>query len=370
MHYLYYCNSAYQILTALNLHWHRKYASFENIENYDADMIILNSFNEAEGISQVIRNSSLFERVLLVDKSYNSGRFHALNTVIDFLRPDLYLKKHYGIDKKDVLNRYTCISVPKYSTITAAIWRLNRKAALHILEDGAGAYFGSIRLTPDSRLYKKFYRTFNSNKDFYDYQKLYLNNAELYTGKETDRIETIPKYNEEFLKEVRKMFADYMDIDDLKDRNIYYFAQFLNNKDINIFIDGLLEDMNRYQKQIVYIPHPRHKDDKIYPFAYANQKQIWELRQSNIDDLDRKLLISIHSTACFTPKILFDKEPYVLLFYDLCDDVVTTRNERFDKFVELFKKSYRDPDKIMIPSTVDEFKKCIDTYIKENGLKI
>ena len=36
MRYLYYCNSAYQLLTIMNLHWHRKNAGFENI---NADVI-------------------------------------------------------------------------------------------------------------------------------------------------------------------------------------------------------------------------------------------------------------------------------------------------------------------------------------------
>ena len=52
MRYLYYCNSAYQILTVINLHWHRKHAGFENIDHYEGDLIILNSFEEAEDIAK------------------------------------------------------------------------------------------------------------------------------------------------------------------------------------------------------------------------------------------------------------------------------------------------------------------------------
>lgn len=367
MRYLYYCNSAYQILMILNLHWHRKYAGFENLKDYDADLIILNSFSEAGEIARIIEEKGIFNQVLLIDKAYNSGRFHALNTLFDLVSPAHYLKDKYNISKKDVYNVYTAISVPKYSTVTAAIWRLNKKAALHILEDGVGTYFGSMRLIPDSTLYKRFYKSLNYGRTFNDYERIYLNDASLFTGIKKEKTVSIPKYDQTCLEEVRTMFSDFMDCHDVEDKSIYYFAQFLNNIDINIFIDELLEYLESYREQILYIPHPRHKDEKTYNLDYANKKQIWELKQLNVSDLEKKMLISIHSTACFTPKILFDKEPYVLLFYKLCDDKVTTRNERFDQFIEAFRKNYRNPDKIMIPETLDEFKKSVETFVKENG---
>ena len=370
MHYLYYCNSAYQILTVLNLHWHRKYANFENIENYNADIIVLNSFSQAKDIVEILKDSKLFDNVWLVNKTYSNGKFHRLNTLVDFLRPDIYLKRSFNIEKKSVYDRYSVICVPKYSNITAAIWRLNKDAELVLYEDGVSGYNGSMRLRSDSRLYRKFYKRFNYNRDFVDYEKMYVNDARLFAGKDGCLAVDIPTFDKGFLEDVKKMFADYTSVDDLDDKNIYYFAQFLNNKEINIFIDDLLDNMSRYEDQVVYIPHPRHKDEKTYSFAYAKEKQVWELRVLNIDDIDRKLLISIHSTACVTPKILFDREPYILFFYDLCEDVVTARNEKFDIFMEKFIETYRDRDKIMIPKTVEEFFDCIDSYLSKEGINI
>ena len=63
MRYLYYCNSAYQILTVINLHWHRKYADFENIDHYEGDLIILNSFEEAEEIANLIKSKDIFKNL-------------------------------------------------------------------------------------------------------------------------------------------------------------------------------------------------------------------------------------------------------------------------------------------------------------------
>lgn len=369
MRYLYYCNSAYQILTVINLHWHRKYANFENLENYDADLIILNSFEEAKEIFELIKEKNIFNNVLLIRKAYNSGKFHAIQTLTDLISPSKYLSSKYGIRRKDVCNVYSAVCAPKYSTVTAAIWRLNKKAELHILEDGAGTYFGSMRLDPDSALYRKYYQTLNYGRSFHDYSAIYLNDAELFTGAQKDKAVSIPAFDESCLKDMRELFESYIDCSDTERKNILYFAQFLNNKEINVFIDELLDFLQNFKENVLYIPHPRHKDEKEYALDYANKKQIWELKQLKIDDLEEKLLISIHSTACFTPKILFNKEPYVLLFYKLCDDKVTTRNERFDRFVELFRERYQNKAKIMIPETVDEFKMMIESFIKKDVIK-
>ena len=366
MRYLYYCNSAYQILTVINLHWHRKHAGFENIDHYEGDLIILNSFEEAEEIANLIKSKNIFQKVLLIDKAFNSGRLHAIKTLFDLLDPAYYLKDKYKLNKKDIQNKYAAICVPKYSTVTAAIWRLNKKAELHILEDGTGTYFGSMRLTPDSTLYRKYYKFLNHGRSFYEYSAIYLNDAELFTGKEKNRTVDIPTYDASCLKMLKDLFVEYENCDDVLNKDIYYFAQFLNNKDINVFIDSLLEYLEGFKNHVVYIPHPRHKDEKTYKLDYSNKKQIWELKQLSIDDLEEKLLISIHSTACFTPKILFDKEPYVLLFYKLCDDKVTSRNSRFDEFVEQFIQRYRDKEKIMIPETVEEFKECIERFVEKS----
>ena len=363
MRYLYYCNSAYQILTILNLHWHRKYASFENIDDYDGDLIIMNSFDDAKPIYEILKEKKYFRKVFLVNKAFNSGRFHSLHTLVDLLVPSEYLSDKYGLKRKEIYKNYDVITAPKYSALILAVWRLNAKAKLHLYEDGTGTYFGALDLTPDSGLYKKFFKVLNHQRSFADYEHIYFNDASLFTGDHTERAVSIPRFDHAFLEKLKEDFADYLNGEDCKGKDILYFAQYLNNKDINIFIDGLLEDLERYKEHVLYIPHPRHKDARTYGFDYANKKQIWELKQLDIDDLEDKMLMSIHSTACFTPKILFDKEPYLLLFYKLCDDKVTYRNERFDIFVERFVKTYRDPEKILIPESIEELKSFVDAFV-------
>ena len=363
MNYLYYCNSAYQILTVMNLHWHRKYAGFEHIDNYGGDLLIQNSFADAPEMKRILEEHGFFRHVYLVDKAFNAGKFHALATLADLLIPSYYLSSKYGL-KKNEMNDYAVITAPKYSTLISAIWRLNPKAKLHLFEDGTAAYFGALDLLPESRLYKKYYQTLNYGRSFADFEYIYLNDASLFTGTQKEKARSIPKFDETLLNKIREAFSGYLNGEDTRDKDIFYIAQYLNNKEINIFIDGLLSDLEEYKDHILYIPHPRHQDEKTYNFAYANKKQIWELKQLDIEDLSGKMLIAIHSTACFTPKILYDKEPYLLLFYKLCEDKVTYRDERFDEFVERFIKTYRDPSKILIPESKDELLGCVKEFVE------
>ena len=113
--------------------------------------------------------------------------------------------------------------------------------------------------------------------------------------------------------------------------------------------------------------HPRKHLDNKYGYAETDGKQIWELQMLKMDDIDERLFISVHSTASYSAKMLYDKEPYLILFYRLGERWVSQVNDDFEEFLEKFKNSYRDPEKVMIPETLEEFKECVKTYYKKTG---
>ena len=85
-------------------------------------------------------------------------------------------------------------------------------------------------------------------------------------------------------------------------------------------------------------------------------------------DLDRSCLISVLSTAVISPKMLFDKEPMVLL---LCNIDMKASNVD-DRFVHIYKdvqSMYRNPERFMIPESLEELEDClrkIADYIKKD----
>ncbi len=70
-----------------------------------------------------------------------------------------------------------------------------------------------------------------------------------------------------------------------------------------------------------------------------------------------KVLISIFSTACFSPKYILDEEPYIIFLYKIMKfDTYIEFNAQFLHGVESLKRCYQQPDRVMIPETVDELK--------------
>jgi hypothetical protein len=125
----------------------------------------------------------------------------------------------------------------------------------------------------------------------------------------------------------------------------------------------VIEELVPYKEDVVFCQHPRNPMKNVHGFKESDNRQIWEFRLLNMEDLDKKLFISIHSTACFSAKMLYDKEPFVILFYKLGDDEVTHVTDEFEEVIRRFRNSYRDPDKVMIPETKEEFADALRRYM-------
>ena len=85
-----------------------------------------------------------------------------------------------------------------------------------------------------------------------------------------------------------------------------------------------------------------------------------ELKCDN-DINDDKVLIAFCSTAQITPKMLYDKEPYLVFLYRLfdCDWI-----EDYDRLVEQVRNSYRNKKKVFLPSTLDELVNTLNNLLE------
>lgn len=361
MYYLYYCNSTYQLLNILNLHWHRN-NGFESIDDYRADLIIQNSFDGADKIVEIIRKENIFENTVLIDKTYNNGALHKIQTLLDIFSPSLYMKTKHGIRRSEIANHYDVLCAPKYTILVDQIWRLNKRAQLHLIEDGIGSYHLNLPFEPKSSMYRKV-RNFLKCNRFEDYKYLYLVNRNMFLGKNEDRVVELPKFNKEYLNYVRTLFVPFYT--GYEEKDIYWLSQFLNNEKFNKMVAEILEYLAEYKEDVLFCQHPRTPMPNIHGFAQTDGRQIWELQVLSMNNISKKLFVSIHSTACFSAKMLFDEEPYIIMFYKMGDKVVTHATDNFELAVNRFISSYKNPEKVMLPESMDELKNCIKKYVKE-----
>ena len=355
MKYLYYCNSAYQLLNILNLHHQRKDLGFENIENYEADLIILNAFQAAKKISEIIKQQNIFSKVILLEKAEDvSGRLHTIKSFCNIAFPSYYLKSKFNLDKKDL--KYDVLTVPKFSKVLGAIFQLNKNARLQLFDEGIATYwFAYDLIVPRSKSYKMLYKPFNYGRDFLDFDVVYVTYPEFFTGDCPEKVKRFPVFDLEYIEEIKELFSEFKGDEKEYDKKMLWFSQ-------SMFDDEeVLKVLREYRDDILFCPHPRYptSDDA---FDISDPNQIWEIKSMNLPDINNKCLISIHSTALISPKLLFDYEPYVIFTFKMINfDYYWD----FDGTVTPFAKLYSDPKKVMFPETLEELKECIEFVLKQ-----
>ncbi|SFC52500.1 hypothetical protein SAMN05443252_104102 [Bacillus sp. OV322] len=143
-----------------------------------------------------------------------------------------------------------------------------------------------------------------------------------------------------------------------------------------IFFDQAFQfnsSMNRGKQLLQFIITKTESDKvtvKLHPrtvkSTYENLCKVtnlpipFELFELN-NEVEEKVLISISSTACLNPKIVYDEEPYVILLFKLLDNSIQQPlNSTFYDIVFKVKNSYRDINKFFIPETIEELENILN----------
>lgn len=124
------------------------------------------------------------------------------------------------------------------------------------------------------------------------------------------------------------------------------------------------------ESEISFKAHPRtEKKQNSVNMIYGTNP--WECIVNDMADIDERVLVTMASTAVITPKILCNKEPYVIVlihfmkeFYETIENG-TVMYERSIRMFEYVKSIYKK-DKFYVPKTMEEYR-CILKNIKENA---
>lgn len=73
-------------------------------------------------------------------------------------------------------------------------------------------------------------------------------------------------------------------------------------------------------------------------------------------DFSNKILVTRLSSAVFHPKLIFGQEPIIILTYKLFQIYKEIGNNLLDKLILRIKNIYSNPEKIMVPTSILEFK--------------
>lgn len=121
-----------------------------------------------------------------------------------------------------------------------------------------------------------------------------------------------------------------------------------------------------FHNEFIVKMHPKQTKDEYDSDSYSVYENLeipWELHCLN-DNMENKVLVSIISTACFTPYILFRQEPIVILLYKFIQCETWHIGKAMDEFIDRLRKCYRNPNRIIIPKDYNEFVNIINKLRK------
>lgn len=340
---LFICDTPYQVLQSVQI------ARVTN--SASCDIYVYDQFTNAVKISENLRNTGIFKQVILFQKykSY-SGLIQKLTTIYRICFPEHTIKKHSKA--KLHLHPYQTIYLSYFTPFSDSVKLLNRNAEVIQYEDGIGSYrTKDLEAFSRTKLFDYINTFFLNNRLSYNTNILYLNRPEKYKYANHKQLRKIPQGDTDALRDI----FDYQSNDLYDCRHYIYLTQPLSettagevSQEIEASILSLIKD-----DSLIRV-HPR-QDKKQYSEYYTDTvDNLWEL-ECAYHITEKHVLIGAFSTAQFSPKMLFDKEPEVIFTYKLYGNTF----ENADETVEILRSMYTDPQKVIVAHNLQDLCKLI-----------
>lgn len=332
----------------------------ENQENSAgiSDMYIYHQFKNSREISERLKKGCLFNNVYDIEpyKLYK-GFVRKPVTLFRILLPKLAIKKSakQKIPLDDKAYETICLCCP--TQFITGLHMVYPEARTLLIEDGTGSYLGDIVGDNETGLFKAIDRLIFGGKLGVKPEKIYLSNPELAEGTVSYEKGLLKPISADTMTKVKSIFG-YIENDLYLAHRVVYLTQPLDAR------PGYMPENDSLVMKFVaevfgetYIArvHPRQSDMDFSGLSKDTVCNLWELECINGIN-GEKILIGAFSTAQFMPKILTGAEPYVICTYKLLfNDLSDPFWQNAQDFVESFKKMYKNPNRIIVPETFEEF---------------
>lgn len=364
------CWTPFQILNAINYKLSYKTTS-------EMDVYICIKFRDSEKIAKKLSDIGLFHQIYLV-KNLNYDDLKPFTKKIKILK-DLMIPQKAILQCLD--KNYT-LSEKKYSIIISAgylnfniyfsRWFQKRGAEIYFFEDGIESYLEKNTADNYSGIYRLMSELTKNGGTSLDINELYVYRPDLIAdpGK-YEKIFPLPSLNriplnvkedlnkvfgyEKKLLSAKVIYFDQIGTGDFADGNLMFSIQ-----------NSILHELNnKFGENNIQIKlHPRTQD-KVYSHSVRTFKTAvpWELIIMN-ESINNRILVSLSSTACLTPKLIFDEEPVVIFLFKLFP---LKGYENVADLIFKVKELYREPNKICIPQNIEELDGMLEQILKRDN---
>jgi len=342
-------------------------SSYKNSDIYVSDEII-----DSKRKIELLSKSNAFCHVykvkasLITELQNKSMLAFRLNNVCATLNKNSFGKY---IEKKNKNTKYNILVITSDTVLNIAFVRYYGHEKLYYLEDGVGSYFGNVRKMTTSHSRDLVLKVLGAKEEP---MAMYLNCPDIYTGDLTNIICAIPNEDNKVINDfIDKLYDARSDVN-YDPMNVIYLDQPLSiiknitrGKETEENILSLLYD--EFQNDLLIRKHPKtvgNRDHLSKKIQYDNFGGQWEtacVRKLH----DTNILVGFHSTALISPKLISNKEPYVVFLYKLFG---FKGEEKLDTFVCKISNMYKDKKKVFVPETIDELVRVL--HVIESRRKV
>lgn len=345
------CESPFQVMNSINLTLRQP-----ELRGAHADIFIGDIFSTGKMIVDKLRKESIFEtaacyQYLKVKDGRDPWRKNSL-TFTFF--PRAYMRRI--CPDKPAGKKYDRIFISALTPFaTVLIWE-NPQAEVCFFDDGLASYFGRSGDGCLSRVWLLLRRR-RGPASRYEPHALYVYNpAMCHSGYNTQVRQLVPidPADTAFFELLKRVFS--YQTEELYDTHRFVYLSQPSGKD-----PDTAEQLNRLfmDNDVVLRRHPR---DPV--FSYAEEltdkvESLWELVCMN-QITDSHVLISEHSTALVTPRLLLGREPYLIFFYPMFENNYPEQTRQsLHRFTSSLEDAYTNKDKILYVSSLEELEQAI-----------
>lgn len=352
------CNTPYQLFNLLNL-----FAN--NLENTDnnTDLFIVDRFRGAEKVYKTVLDLELFNSVFIVTpKEHSSG--HLKNRLLKINKSDIGFSEFELSSDKFLKVQYQQVFIGDAMPFGVNLCRYNKEARVIAYEDGIGYYYGDFLHDTFGGIKQKLKRVLKIGRYGIFVDKFYVNKKTMCESTVAKEIVQLPEWNNKnpAISIVNQVFK-YKD-DTLVKTKKYIFLDRPYSESLkynNLNPEVLLVKCDIQDNALIRV-HPRSSAKySLVDVDYG--ENIWELECIN-NITDNHVLIGDFSLAQVNPKLIGDKEPFLIFVYKLFYDGLTIEEiDNYEKQIDIARKLYSDKNKIYVPQDMTEFKTIIMNFM-------
>lgn len=369
-------DTPYQVLNALCL------GAMVNEKSF-VDLYIDKKFSGYDGIILRLKKCGVFKNVYsfsddrYLEKLNNTYK----NSIIKNVKNAQMLKNSVGIlltcleDNKQVTSipNYDKIFCPSSTSFNLAMIFHNPKSEVNLYDEGTASY-GLINILADpfykSKCRELFYKFMGVNVNSINVSKLYSNNPAMCkntTAKEVVQLPNLLFQSNNFESIVKYVFQ-YTEDNAYCNASMVLLTQPMEKlaADSRIINESIYESLLCYRDCLIVRKHPMDETNTPSVFTADKVNNMWELLCKDVID-DHYVLIGPCSTAQFTPKALYNKEPWIIFTHRLYTIDYSYFKENFTNISELLKESYSNKNKILEPSSINELIECLNRIQAAKG---